>query len=94
MEMNLTHPKFNLEMELLASVPRWPAAVPIQSLVADLKLERQAQVRSLAANLKTRHRVVTEIAHGDNGGNVISIAAKDWPKARTIAESYMAEVYG
>lgn len=91
-------PNFDLAMECLALLPRWPNGVFLDCLCQDLGLRKQRDVRQLFDELDTKHRIRVNVYREDLGamppgqhvGFRAAVEQRDWLRAKEQAEKYLA----
>jgi hypothetical protein len=85
---------FDLDMEILACLPRWPHGARMQDLARDFGLKGQGTIRQSFQALAAKG-IEVRVFHGDRGpGNRAAIMRQDWKKARKLANGYWKKVYG
>ena len=89
---------FDIDMEVLASIPPWPAYVPVSDLAMDLfdsglnSPVTQAVKRLQERGFGVRGRNV--VIPGDfKSSRVVTIDPEHWPHCRDAATSYMDALY-
>lgn len=91
-DLNTSHPKFCMAMELLVTLPPPPNHVPLRCLAEDLGMDSQADVRQLLSDLEGRGYKF-ESCRSPVGGNSISVKPSSWLNAKRDAEAYWNLVY-
>jgi hypothetical protein len=87
------HPKFDITLELLCSLPRYDNFAPLSELADDLGLTNQQQVNKLIGDLqKVGHRISTW--NEPHVGRVAAIAPIGWEAAKAIGNEYWRMVHG
>ena len=91
-----THPAFNLDLEILATLPTEPEAAAMNDLADDFGMEGQSDLREAFARLARDHDISIHVRRAGNGdsGFVASIASRSADRAREIASRYWRKVYG
>jgi hypothetical protein len=86
-------PGFSLVMELLCSLPRWPAQAPLTAIVRDLNLPNQVLLQKMLRDLKGIGFDVRCTNH-DRYGRVAYITRLGWEYAEAAAENYWQTIWG
>ena len=95
MEMNTTHSAFDLEMELICTLPKHPLMVHQRDVAADLGLPHASDAGRLAKSAAVKYRIGIHCCNGDGGGpRVLAITPETWKRAQALSNSYWAEVNG
>ena len=90
-DLNESHEKYDLSMEVLAFIPPEPSGVKMEDIAKDLKHANQETVSQQIGTLKAMGVRITRI-NGDKC-RIVSVDRRDWKKAKLMAEIYMDEVY-
>lgn len=90
-DLNIKHPKFALEMEVLATLPAEPDHAEFREVAQDLGLSHKSLAPIAQSLLRRGLRINRERR---NGRLVLSIPKAQWPRAKHAAEKYFADVYG
>ena len=93
MIMNTEHPKFDIAMELLCSLPLAPVYVSMKDLAADLGLTKQREVRDLIDQLEQKGIGVITTTD-PRRGRVACISESDWKRAQVLGREYWEAVNG
>lgn len=79
---------FDMSMELLALLPRYPKGVPLELVAIDLGMKSHRQVRELFTRLDER-RIGVKTFRGVPSGNLIAVDEKCWSTAQQQAREYV-----
>ncbi len=87
LQMNLEHADFQLEMELLSSLPRSAPGAPMALLAQDLGVD-VTEIRELTRELTAEGRlsIIRE------GGNRLHLGARTMDEALGLARTYCAKM--
>ena len=91
-----THPDFDLELEVLSTLPRessgaCPQGARLDDLVTDLGLPNQAKLQQVLMQLKCKFDVRTTVVKDQ--GRLAFITHQGWLKAKTAANTYWKKLY-
>ncbi len=93
LDMALTHPDFDFDLEVLASLPltrNYP--LPLECLITDFCLTNQKSLREVFARIKQRFAI--EVTTGRCNENFCAWIEPLYAKqARIVSEKYWAKVY-
>ena len=93
MHMNTGHENFDLEIELIATLPKYPITAPQRDVAADLGLPHASDAGRLAKSAAVKYRIGIHCCNGDGGGpRVLAITPETWKRAQALSNSYWAEV--
>lgn len=92
---HLDHPEYDAAMELLCLLPLNGTGIQVNSIVEDLNVDGQAEVRALAGLLRRNVGVRTHIHRPEAKGLglTIGIDVRDRNAARGAAADYWHRVY-
>jgi hypothetical protein len=91
--MNSTRRKFDIELEILASIPPEPAGVPLHTLCSDMGFTDQRELGKVLSPLVKRYGLSVRNG-GYNRGKIISLPVQTSKAIQTRAAHYMNDVYG
>ena len=91
-ELDTNHPRFDLAMEMLCTIPRKPEYVSLSAVAEDLGLPDSYDMMEMVRQLQRRHFGVRV---GDRSGSDCAwITPDDADHCRTVGQKYWDEVYG
>lgn len=92
--LNPNRDGFDMSLELLALLPRYPKGVPLELVALDLGMKSHRQVRELFTRLDER-RVTVKTFRASTGettvpsGNLIAVDERSWSTAQQQAREYV-----
>lgn len=109
MFVNLTHPDFDMDMEIALFIPQSPSSVPMSSVAQDLGLGSQSRVQEAVRRFKKdeslhvrrlgSHRAGSSRKEtgvrslNTKNGRSVQISHDAWPEFKKRAEAYWKKVY-
>ena len=95
MFLNRSHPRFDMAMEVLCTLPKYPYSVPVAELVSDFGMRVKSDMSQIFNMLKGRgFRVETHNADSAAGdvGRQVCIMQDGWVAAQIRGGEYWREV--
>lgn len=86
------HPRFAMEMEVLATLPQQPDSAELNDLVEDFGFGAQCEIRELLTWLRVQSYAIEVL--NIHGRRAAWITRAGWAKARAAAAEYFDAVYG
>ena len=91
--MNVDHPKFDIAMELLCTLPVLPRHALCKNVVSDLALGNHSELQSIRSQVAKRFDIAIEVTNSRTSGRVIGVRSRDGKRQRDLSEAYWAAVY-
>ena len=91
--MNRTSPSFDLDMEILATIPPDPSSVSLSAMTEDFNLEDQSEVRTIIERLRDDKNFGVYTGNR-NAKRVAFISEDGWEKVLRRSQAYWDKVYG
>ncbi len=93
MQLNRSHRKFNLAMEAVCSLPRWPLMVPMDKLAEDFGFRKHAPLISVLNDAKDAgFKVETHNNQSRGNSRMVCISLEGWDNAVAKSLAYWREV--
>ena len=91
MKMNRNHTDFNIDMEMLASIPRSPNNANLGDICKDLDLLNHGLALEIIDRLKSDG---FDLIVNTKQKRMVKVTSKGWPEAKAAALVYWNKVYG
>ena len=82
---------FDLDSEILCTLPCYPNQIPLATIVDDFGLTAQSDVREILAKLREKHQITLRVFN-DNGVQV-SVPRRHWERVQEASEEYWDSMY-
>jgi hypothetical protein len=88
------HPKFDMDMEVLCSLPKEPNGVPMKMLCQDMGFELHAEANKCFENINKRFGVSIRAVNTDDFGRCVYVPYQHWAAVQAIGNEYWQQVHG
>jgi hypothetical protein len=90
--LNRAHSEFNIDMEVLCTLPMWPITVKLSSLAEDMGMDTQQELRDAIKRLQDMgHSVVT--GRSEDKGFCAWVEPRGWHRVQAEGQEYWDRVY-
>lgn len=90
--MNMEHPAFDVDMEVLCCIPTFPYSALLSEIRLDTGFTKIIDVREALARLENRYDI--QLRRGSDHGWVVSVLRVSAKRATAIGNAYWEVVYG
>ncbi len=96
--MNLANSKFSMALEVLATIPSFPAFASFNDLIDDFGFDNTSALKDVLAQIQSSHSVklvtCNRTAEGeDKGSRAVYVETDSWKEAERLAKDYWLSVY-